>query len=727
MPGTPLISVSTRLGLADLAPGVLTQLGAGQLVAPTENLPVINTRVGNVFEDRFDPNLRWYIPAFTLVDDPDPAFAFQAVQGDGFGVPFNQATVTFDVRLGDPVDLAKARAANPTATFRPVPLGVNATLTLPYRGDDGTSKTSTAAGQVSTQPDGGRQVTFSLQGPAVIVAYQQLTQLSGATITLQLMYESWQRVTRIVRLPAEPMRKVDPSVSLNLSDEFSRAAIAMPIAGPQRPPLIALEPSVISTGPAAPVAPVFATRVSSVIPSSLSEIGEWDNTSVDYYVSSASQDTQTVALGLTFQKDVYRPRYTITSAGVQRPIIDVNDLAQFASVRSEYRELTSLGDVQARYPSFRRLYLGQVSGTVVAIPANYGIVRSSTGTDAHCEAVVDPSPASLSGCRFQFTFTLAPQIDPIDLAQLAHDIPGLPEAAGRSLQLTLPTGLDPRTPASLSGFPAESIEFSDGVDPHSLLLQVTIADEGTTPAITRVSVFLNQLVAPVGTPLFGTVAVRLDDVYTPPVQTSVLLNLRATADSDDLAVSISEAVPPAAVITNHAPFDLQLLRSAMLAQGALAVSSLNGATLASGQTATLPGEVATASAVFVARTLALPSPFPEAALLSYVSIHTATVQQVQHALTVDATAVDFAAASITQLDIQFKITGLPDLPIDSITLTSSHAVDFVHVLVPIGAVVVGLSTIVTISIASPQGVRQVNVTHDFLDDPILILSNAQLA
>src|SRR5581483_6355245 len=73
-----------------------------------------------------------------------------------------------------------------------------------------------------------------------------------------------------------------------------------------------------------------------------------------------------VPLGLQFYTDSYRSRFTITTKdGVTRPIIDQNDLTGFATARSEFRELTSLGDVQSRFPTVRRLYLGQITGTVV--------------------------------------------------------------------------------------------------------------------------------------------------------------------------------------------------------------------------------------------------------------------------------------------------------------------------------------------------------------------------
>jgi hypothetical protein len=755
----------TQLQVPALSPAIVVQVANAQPVAPTQNLPLINSRTGSIMADRFDANLRWYIPVLALVNDPDPAFAFDAVQAgvSGHESPFNRAALTFDLRPVDPPDLAAARAAAPAQTFSPVPLNISATLVLPYTADDGSAQTATATGQITAQADGTQRIVFNVQGPPVIDAYQQLTNLGAAGISLVLTYDAWQQITRTIRQwvpeeidggPIEPIQPIHPVNPGDPAHHIQPFQVAQPLE--QMTPL-APRTHIDLRNVQTPVEPIAVESPTSQLLRMLPNgggngngngggggphipphpfplpphplPGHWVTVTEQDYVATAGQDTQNVALALTFHTDAYRPLFTITTtvAGVatKRPIIDVSDLAQFATRRSEYQELTSLGDVPTRYPSFRRLYLGQVSGTVVAIPASYGIVRGHEGTAAHCEAVVDPS--SLSGCRFQFTFTLAPDVDPIDLAQLALDLPSIPEAAGRSLQLTLPSGLDPSTPPTLGGFSSADAHFADGVDPHTILAQVTIADNQTTPAITIANLFLNQLTINISTPIFGSVAVRLDDEYTPPVQTSVLLNLRATAGSDDLAIAVTTDAPPAAVATNQSPFDLQLLRSAVLGQHALTVSPLGGVTLASGQTASLPGDVTSAVAVLVARTLALPAPLPKAGVFDYVSFHTATIQEVQHTLAVDATVVSFDPAKVTELDVSFSIATMPGVVVPSITLTQGHRVDFVHVTVPINSLFSGLTTTVAITVIAASGQHQVSLTHDFLDDPIFTISDAQLA
>src|SRR5665213_3090199 len=59
-------------------------------------LLLANTRSGNIFNDRFNSNLRWYLPKYELAADPDQFFSFSASQSgvDNSGNPFNKGMVT---------------------------------------------------------------------------------------------------------------------------------------------------------------------------------------------------------------------------------------------------------------------------------------------------------------------------------------------------------------------------------------------------------------------------------------------------------------------------------------------------------------------------------------------------------------------------------------------------------------------------------------------------------
>lgn len=674
----------------------LLQQGRGlipQLLTLDQSLPVAGTQQGSIFADRFDSTLSWYLPAYALID-PDAAFAFAATQAtvpDASGNPFNQATLTLDLRQVDPPDVVQRRAADPAAKLQPIVAeSLAATLAVPYTDASGTTQTTGVPAQVQPQGDGTlRVVVAGLLGPTVIQAYLGLTQSEGVSLQLQMTYQVWRHGT-------PPRWQLPPQLLLNILSTTPNAAM-LPVG---RPPL---GDPVIPMRPPAPAPP--PTDDTWTLGSDSAGIG--------------------VALGSTFATDAYRPSYTLTADGATHPIIDVHDLQQFDEVRSEYRELTSLGDVGARYPSLQRLYLGQFSGTVVAVPASYGIVCGAVGCAARLDAAVDPSATSASHSRFRFSFELAPAVDPVDLAQLAVDLAGIPEARGRSLHLQLPNGLDTRVTPTLAGF--DSVSYATGTENHTLLLSVDIGDAAGVPAITATNLFLGELTGP-GTPaLFGQIGVRLDDIYTPPVTAGVVLSLRKTAASDDVAISVG-GTPPAVTATNQAPFALHLGHAAGQDAGGFAVTPFDQVIDPAASVALPLRDPTTTTSAVVQRSLSLPPSFPAGSLAQYVDIHTETIQEVQHALIVNATAIDFATAGLGELDVAISIDALPSLTVPSIVLTPSHRYDSATVQIPVGTVITGLAATLTISVIATDTAqnRQVEVHNDFLASPVCILQVSSL-
>jgi len=653
------------------------------LPADGPRLPRLDAAFSDGLLDDPDIATTWYIPQLgPSGGDQDPAFQFAVTQQAGEvtrqGRPVNRATLTLSLLPALPGLLLNDVPRPGEALLRAPDLRPVVTLAVPVTDADGTVRPRTVPGTVAQQPGDRCQVTFALPEDVVEAAYEHLTDLGGATLEVAATYSGLQLVQAF-----------------------------QPDAGFPHPP----------TFHGWLFTPFGDGQHSGSVPAD----DFWAHFFFPVTARYPVDPPQSVPLGLTFHTDVYRSRFTITTReGVTRPIIDVSDLTDFAAARSEYRELTSLGDVQSRFPTVRRLYLGQVSGTVVALPAAYAIVHGAAGLDAACDALVDPA-GDLTGSRFQFTFTLAPAVDPIDLAGLNAALPALPEAAGRTLRLALPDGLDPRNPSVLSGFPLATATFSDGPDPHTVQVSIGIADDHSTPAASGVNQFLGELCAAGPPPLSATLAVRLDDQFPGPVQTSGLLNLHHTAESDDLTVAVTAGAPPTAA--NRGPLDLVLHRAAALPQ--LTVTSLGEQVLGAGQTVTLP-VAATAASVAVARSLAVPTPIPQKTVLALVTFRTQTVQQLQHPLTVEA-AFDFAAAGVTSVEVAFRLTQAPALTIPDLTLSAAHAIDFVHVLIPVGSVVTGLDTAVTLTLTGPGGARTVTVHNDFMDEPILTLTSTTIS
>jgi hypothetical protein len=596
----------------------------------------------------------------------------------GQGQPVNQAVLTLSLGALVPALLPIGPAGREMA-FSPAPdLLPVVTLSVPVTETDGTVVPRTVPGTVGEESDGSYPVTFALPEDVVKAAYEILTDLGGASLDVTVTYSA-----------LELVRGFEPDTGF-----------------PHGPTFDGYEFTLFGDGQT-------AVAVDSA------ELGWYRFMQVTARFPTTSP-AQSVPLGLQFYTDAYRSKFTITTKdGITRPIIDVSDLTEFASARSEYRELTSLGDVQSRFPTVRRLYLGQVTGTVVALPAAYGIVHGAEGVSAACDALVDPS-SNLTGSRFHFTFALAPAVDPIDIAGLNAALPGVPEASGRTLRLTLPDGLDTRTPSVLNGFPVATTTFGDGTAAHTVQVSVDIADENTTPATTSVNQFLGELCAAGPPPLSANLAVRLDDQFPEPVQTSGPLNLHLTAESDDLTVVVTQGSPPTA--ENSGPLDLVLHRAAALPQ--LTVTSLGDQVLGPGKTVTLP-VATTATSVAVARSLAVPASITDDDVRTFVTFRTQDVQEVQHPLTVQA-AFDFAAEGVTTVEVAFRLTDLPTLTVPDLTLTAAHTIDFVHVLIPVETAITGLGTVVALTITGPGGTRSVTVHNDFIQDPILTLTTTTL-
>jgi hypothetical protein len=311
--------------------------------------------------------------------------------------------------------------------------------------------------------------------------------------------------------------------------------------------------------------------------------------------------------------------------------------------------------------------------------------------------------------------------DPVDLAGLARDVVGIPEAAGRTLRLALPTGLDARFASTLDGFTSGVARFADGAAAHAVQVSLDIVDDGSIPSTSLVNMLLVQLAARAPAPLFGNLSVRLDDVFPIAVRTQMVLNVRQSAGADELSVAFKPG-KHSATVHNDGPFDVVMRRYAQISDAAVVVTSLGDARLASGQSTDLDVAAKEVASVVVSRSLAMPATVPSAQLLKYVRFNTTVVAELQHPLTVNATGVDFARAGVTGIGIQFTLNQSPALPISPLNLSSNHAIDFVHVQIPVDAAVTGLDCTVVLTIDTATGQHSKTLDHDFTTDPILVVT-----
>src|SRR5262249_5522013 len=153
----------------------------------------------------------------------------------------------------------------------------------------------------------------------------------------------------------------------------------------------------------------------------------------------------------------------------------------------------------------------------------YGIKRSSTGTAAVCQALLDSTAGSTTACKFEFSFVLGAVYSPIDLANLANDVSA--SAAASNCTVVLPWQLDSSRPVSLSSPYVSSISYQPGSQLRTFALSIEITDAASnSPAVANANLFIKQLTASIEPFLLGQFAIKLDDSYPDPIEVTAVLN-----------------------------------------------------------------------------------------------------------------------------------------------------------------------------------------------------------
>ena len=693
------------------------------------SLPVLSTQNGSIFDDRDDQSVFWYLPELQPTD-PTVAFSFAATVGpqvDSAGDPFDSATLSIPLSVVDPPDVVAARAANPAATYQVIPAAsYDVTLAVPYVDGEGTAQTSSVSGTVSAQSDGTLLAVFNgLLGPTVIQEYVALAAAGGSTLAVGYSFEGWLHLVRPILL--DPVGPVGPVVGPGGPPPIQPSLAGLLPVG-QLPvthlPIGQLPIGQLPIRKPLPTLPTFPLPAPIPFP-----------VPVEVWVTTTDRQALTVSLGTTYAQQRYRPEYTLTEPpAATRPIVSVSDLTTFTSTGTEYIQLASLGDVPARYPSLTSVYLGQVSGTVVAVPAAYGIVHTSCGCDLSINAVVDTD--SVSGSQFQVSLTLGPLIDPCDLAQLAVDVQGIPEAVNRRLTVGPPVGLAAAVPPTFSiSQTVGNLVIANGQVPGTVAVSFVVSDFQSDGNVVPAWATINELILQLTSgltppPLLGTLGLELDDAYPEPPQASFFLALTATAASGDSTISIGPGQngPTPVTVTNQSPNDLLLLRLGLTTAAGQVDQDLARQTLSAGQATSISASPPAPSAAVVSTTLSVPSPFPRGVLQSYVTVTAESVQQIEHQLTVNATAIDFAALGITSITVQVALTALPSVVVPPLVLNPTSNVASATVTIPIGSALVGLSASLAITVVTADGSGGGTgaATADFMTDPIFVLTPGDL-
>jgi len=675
-----------------------------------QSLPLESTQNGNVFTDRFNSQLSWYLPGYQLAPDIDASFSFAAgAQGiDADGNPYYQATITLTLDKIEPPDVTAFRTANPAQQLQEIPL-TSLTVTLTTTANDphgGQVQQSVYTAAVAADANGNLTLTFSaLLGAQVLVAYSNL-QSGGATVALTAQYQAW-RAIRIFRPPIDRPPIDHPPIG------------RPPVGIIQRPPIEVGRPPILAKIAVSTVSPIFPIRP---IP-----IGPTPNPPLVTYIIASDPVSLSFPLAQKYAAPGYARSFTITDSNGTRPIISINDLKNFNTSQSEFSEFTGLGVVSTQFPSFSRLYIGALSRTIVAVPVTYGILRTKDGTAAQCEALTDSTAGGSGAAKFQFTFVLGPVVSPFDLFALQAALAANPQS--QNCTLTLPQRLDSSQPMLLGTPFQTSVGYTPGSQPGTFQLDVVVADGSVTgSAVANANLFLKELSASVLPYLTGSFGIVLDDAYPHPVIAGVTVNLNDTAGSDEISYTVA-ADASSIQLVNPSPLDLEISRYAIISGNAAPPEALKQE-LPAQQSLTLSDKPASAAiALIVDRTLALESPFTKQALRRYVSFVAQDVVNVNYEIGVVASGVDFDALGIAEIDLAITIPSLPTVSVPNSTLTALNLASNTVITLPIQIAVTTLPAVIafTVKPADPtQTAVQFTENNDFIDQPVYVLQSASI-
>ena len=674
------------------------------------SLPLAGTQIGSLFQDRANGALRWFVPGFVLADDPDPCFGFAASQAgtDGGGRPFNKLRLTFGLRKVVPADVTAFKAANPAIEVREVPLqGLVARLSIAYKdASSGADLHSDFPGSVEPHGPDLLQVVLDnvVIGDKVIVLYDDLVRFGGAQVSLAASYDAW----------------------------FSQP--------PAHPPVVA-RPFQMMAAPA-PAGQVMASRPSlmmartAIYPQHLPPASPGTPAAAPQFVQGTLSFAAAIAIDRKYATHAYQLKYTVDFGGVARTIVDDGDLTSFNVKQSEFVELVALGNVNAKYPSLARLYLGTLSRTIVVVPTRYAVIRGTTSCAAACTALLDSSPTDASACKFQFGFLLAPHVSPIELAQLAQEIAVHPEI--KDCTLRFPEALADSHPSLLNTPFVTSTEFSRGSEPHNFSLSVEIRDDSSgTPATANANLFIKQLCVAAEPYLSGSLYLKLDDAYPAPIAAGIVLNFKQTSSAgkagdpaaSGFACSIDETAQTVA-IANATSFDLQLSRYGFATARGIVVLSA-GITLAGGQTMSVPLPADhDGLAVLTECELGLPAgDLPKDRIVKYMQFQSQDVQNVRYSIGINASTVDFGGLGATKIDVRVSLLDLPQVSIPVMSLNKLLTLTSTALLLPIQYGIGSLKSTIQFHLEFADTAKPAidfTRSNDFNDKPIYVLSGSDI-
>lgn len=672
---------------------------------PPASLPLMSSQNGNLFQDRNDPNLHWYLPDFNLADDVDPGFAFVASQSgqDSEGKPFNKAKLTLRLRKSQPGDVINLLQANPGVKLQEINLAeLSAKAITSYTDDTGQEQQKTFAATIQDLGNGDfLLIVDPILGKDVILLYQDITSFGKAVINLSASYQAWSQPGAVYLLD----RKQQVFESMNRPAYMSMRTLSAPTETP------AVAPRVLQ--------PAFFARMD--MPSAITQRGG------DNLVQTSQAWAKALPVGRKYAQDGYQLKFTVSTATVSNHVIrDANDLNDFSLSQSEFTELKALGDVSQKYPSLSQLYMGVLSRTIIMIPRRYSVLRGRTGCAALCVAVVDSSPGSGSRCKFEFDFTIAPEVSRIEVYKLQQEIGSRQEL--KDYKLKLPDFQRDDPPSTLETQFRSNVQIDQGALAQTFVVTVSIQDEGVqTPAVANANAFIMRLSSGTGADLIGSLSIKLDDGYPQPVHSTIDLNFAHTAGSDhEIDVQIlgeSSEIK----LTNQLPFDLHISRYALITGATVTEVPGEFVLPAKGSSSIpLPSEHANLTLALDAQLL-IPQPMAKSDIMKFLDMRTADVQETQYVIAVNGSGIDFN--KIDSVEATITLSTLPTIAPRPFRLDKNLHADSTHIVIPLENAVFSLPGTVNLLVHFVDtAVSDLAFTleNDFAAEPVLIVLQSDI-
>jgi hypothetical protein len=305
--------------------------------------------------------------------------------------------------------------------------------------------------------------------------------------------------------------------------------------------------------------------------------------------------------------------------------------------------------------------------------------------------------------------------------EISHD-PDL-----KDYKLKFPDFLQDSPPSNLQTVFKSSTQFSAGSDAHTFIVSVSILDEGAqTPSVANANLFIMQLCSNIGAGLIGSLNLKLDDGYSMPVPSTLVLNFSHTTGSDELSLQIDEASAQIK-LSNQSPLDLQVSRYALVSASSITVASVP-LHLPPGTAVPipLPAEHADLSLAEDAQ-LILPAPMMKADVARFLNFQTVDVQETQYVIAIDAGSVNFNKFDSIVASITFAT--LPTVAPQVLTLTKHIHADSTHIVIPLENAVFSLPGEVDLTIKFSDGATadlKFTLQNDFTVQPVLVLLQSDI-